>query len=414
VDAWMQDAINVQKKLPCVDLIVSQKGRVVCEYHNKGVATTKGNGDMIYRMYSMTKPVVTIAAMILLEEGRFQLDQPVYKYLGDKWKKENMKVVDLAQTAATKSLVTVPCNSDITLDQLITHTSGLSHGLSDPRQGNVVDAYYADKKISGGECILLEPKETGLPNLQAFCDTIVACPLLYQPGEHWQYSYGLEVMGRIIEMISGSKDLNEFVQERICKKLGMCDTTFFLNQDQELRLCPFYFAKNGFLLPEPTHFPSYCSGSAGLFSTMNDYHLLCRMLLRGGVGDNGQRILSPRTVEWMMENHLRRDARPIAIKEMSIFDFNVPSGLGFGYGGAVFVDSGYPHLLVSKGEYSWAGATSTNFWIDPEEEIVVVFMTSVFEDDKKNFPITAMLHSLVYGALDETTGHPKPAITQVQ
>jgi len=414
VQDWMEKAMNVDKRLPCVELIVSQKGRILCEYHNHGLFVPKIPGDVIYRQYSMTKPVVTVAAMILFEEGKFQMDEPVWKYLGDRWKKENMKVVDVAATTATKSLVTVPCQSDVTIDQLLTHTSGLSHGLSDPKQGNIVDAYYANVGISGSECILLSPRETGLPTLQTFCDKLVECPLLYQPGANWQYSYGIEVMGRIIEILSGAKDLNEFVQERICKRLGMTDTTFFLSAEQELRLCPFFFAKDGFLLPEATHFPTYCSGSAGLFSTMRDYHIFSRMILRGGVGDNGERILAPRTVEWMAQNHLHRGSNPATIKELSIFDFTVPEGYGFGYGGAIAVDTGYSHVMASPGEWSWAGATSTSFWVDPREEIVVVFMTSVFDSDKESFPLTGMLHSLVYGSLDESKAHPKTFPAAVQ
>jgi len=407
LQAWATDAI-AQQKLPCVEILVWHKGKVICEHHDRGIATIRSDaGELIYRLYSMTKPIVTCAAMSLYEEAKFQLDTPVWRILGDKWKKDNMKVVDLAESVKTKSLVTVPCRSDITLGQLLTHTSGLSHGLTDPRQGNIVDGIYAAAGISGAECILLSPKETGLPSLQVFCDKLVECPLLFQPGTAWQYSYGLEVMGHAIELLT-KKTLEEFVQERICGPLQMKDTTFFLSKDQELRLCPFYFAKDGMLLPEQTHFPSYCSGSAGLFSTLRDYSVFCRAMLRGGLGDNGQRILSPKTVEWMMQNHLHKNGEESTIRELSILDQTLPFGFGFGFGAAVAVNTSFDRLIVSKGEWSWAGAASTNFWVDPEEDIVVVFMTSVLESDREGFPLTSNLHSLVYGALDETKAHPKP------
>jgi CubicO group peptidase (beta-lactamase class C family) len=412
MDEYLGGLIN-QQRIPCAELLVSHKGKIVCHYKNLGGLKKPEGGEFIYRQYSMTKPVVTCAVMALFERGLFQLNQPVYLFLGDKWKKENMMVLDLAKMAETKKIEMIPCQTDITLGQLMTHTSGLSHGLSHPGDGNPLDDIYTANGISADDCILLRPDKTGLPSLQVFCEKLSECPLLFQPGANWNYSYGMEVMGRIVELLSGASNLDAFIQENICKKLGMTDTTFFLSPAQQARLCPFHMyypdavPPANKLVPESTHFPVYCSGSAGLFSTTSDYHKFSRAILRGGLGDNGQRILSSSTVEWMMQNHLRKGIEPTTVREMSLLPFMVTPGFGFGFGGSIATDSGYDYQITNVGEFSWAGATSTEFWVDFQEDLVAVFMTSVWEPDKQKFPLYAILHAITYGALNDTQRHPQ-------
>jgi CubicO group peptidase (beta-lactamase class C family) len=409
---WIDDSI-ARGRLPTAEVIVRHKGREIAHYRNPGLAKTPvpGEASAIYRLYSMTKPVVSLAVMLLFEEGKFQLSEPVWKFLGPKWKKQNMKVLDLAAADTGKPEATVPCKKSITIFHLLTHTSGLSHGLSPPELNQPLDNYYASVGLGSGSTLLpTEKKVPGGPvTLQELCDRLAECPLLFQPGEHWQYSYGVDLLGRIVEVVSG-QGLEEFVQERIFRPLGMIDTTFFLPKEKAGRLSDVWLPPMGknrklksfgaSLAPLP-----FASGSGGLYGTASDYMLFAEMLRQGGVGINNVRIASRKTIQFMTINHLRstnKDRQPRTISQMSLRNFAAehPPGLGFGLGFGVWTNP-TDAVMEFDGSFFWAGAASTHFFVNRQEELTVVFCTQILLADPIQYPIMQALRSLAYGALED-------------
>ena len=421
--SWL-DAQIAQGKLPTGEMLVHHKGRLVMQYRNAGLVAPsvspegRQNEATIYRLYSMTKPVVSMALMLLFEEGKFQLNEPAWKYLGEKWKKQNMKVMDAEASAKSNSMVTVPCSRSITIHHLLTHTSGLSHGLSIPGVNDPIDAHYRAVGLDS-TYTLLRRKERGSLTLQEFCDRLAECPLLFQPGNHWHYSYAVDLIGRIVEVVSG-QPLEEFLQQRIFSKLGMTDTSFAVPKEKSHRLCDLWLpplpGKGGLksigkgILASP-----FQSGSAGLFGTSHDYMLFAEMLLNKGIARSGEHIISAKTLEWMTLNHLRdhqSPARPVkTIREMAFKHLanDQPPGVGFGLGFAVVHDVPFDALIGSVGSYFWAGAASTHFWIDPQEDLAVVFCTQILLADPFEYPTVQTLRSIVYGSLEYETAAPQPS-----
>ena len=347
-------------KLPCAQVQVWRRGALALD-EVLGLADRERNRplekDAIFRIYSMTKPVTSVAFMMLVEQGLVALDDPVAKFIPG-W--ANLGVFAAGTDAGWAT--TPPARPMLMID-LLRHTSGLTYGFQ--MQGNI-DAAYRKLKVA---------EDLRLGTLQEFIDKLAKLPLVFSPGESWNYSVSTDVLGYLVETISGMP-FADFLERNIFQPLGMVDTAFTVPADKKHRLTACYAA--GVLGsravkagppplqddPEtspyltPTDFPS---GGGGLTSTMADYMRFARMLLNGGELD-GARLLSPKTLQLMTANHL-------------------PGG---------------------KGDFFWGGAASTFFWVDPVEDLTVVFMTQLLPSSA--YAVRRELRTLVYSAFTEAAG----------
>ena len=337
----------------------------------------------LFRIYSMTKPVTAVAAMVLYERGDIELSDPVTRFL------PAFAQMRVCTGGPAGPPVTEPAARPVTLWHLLTHTAGLTYGF---HRAHPVDALYRQ----AGHDI---EAPAGCALAQA-CETWARLPLLFQPGTEWNYSVATDVLGRVVEIVSG-QSLGDFCAGQIFGPLGMPDTTFTVPQRDRPRLAQLYRITAAGLTPDDTlaatvtqagrgHF-----GGGGLVSTTGDYLRFAGMLLRQGTLD-GVRILSPQTVRFMLRNHLpggqdlRSYGRPMNAESPL-------GGVGQGLGVSVVLDpvrAGYP---TSAGEAGWGGAASTVFWVDPAQDLVVVFMTQALPS--AGLPIRGKLHQLVHQAI---------------
>jgi len=360
-------------KLAGIITVVARKGRIV-HFETVGKLNLETGerlrDDSLFRIYSMSKPIVTTAAMMLFEEGKFQLGDPVEKYLPPF--KGARVLVDGAE---------VEQDHPFTIRELMSHSAGLTYGIFGD---TTVDRAYRDAGILQKE------------NLEEMVEALGKIPLLYQPGTRWVYSVSADVLGRLVEVVSG-QPLDRFLRDRLFQPLGMNDT-FFQVPAGKLERFGTNHARNkeGELVvvdkPETSRFAkevTFFSGGGGLVSTAMDYLKFSQMMLNGGEL-NGVRILSPNTVEIMTRNHLGPGVvtgfgeRPGAA---GAFGF----GLGFGVATTEPLTS-----LGSKGEYTWGGMAGTIFWNDPHEELTAVLMVQMMQNP---WPLRAQFHNLVYQAI---------------
>lgn len=340
--------------------------------------------DTIFRIYSMTKPVTSVAAMMLWEEGAFELSTPVSKFIPE------FEDVRVYVRGSSNKPLTVPASETMTVWHLLTHTSGLSYGF---HHAHAVDEMYRARGF-----------EWSWPQgatLESACSTWASLPLLFQPGAEWNYSNSTDVLGRIVELVGG-RPLDEFFAERIFEPLGMVDTGFWAAPDKQDRLAALYAVAPN--VPSPFRWddmgkvvldkPSLFSGGGGLVSTAADYHRFCRMLLGKGELD-GSRLLAPRTVEYMTRNHLPGDA-DLAGFGRPLFAETSYAGVGFGLGFQVIVDPVRYGLPANPGEFAWGGAASTTFAVDPKDELILIFMTQLLPSS--TYPIRSELRQLIYQA----------------
>src|SRR5579864_4497251 len=324
--------------------------------------------DCIFRVASMSKPITSVAIMMLAEQGKLDIGAPVAQYLP-----EFKDVTVGLEKAAPKRPMTV--------HDLLRHTSGLTYGLF----GNsAVDQLYRQSNFFASK------------SLAEMVSTIAHLPLLHQPGEFWEYSVSTDVLGRIVEVVSGM-DLDRFVSENITHPLGMPDTGYYLNASQAARLAhadvPISLAAS-----DPTVKPAILSGGGGMLSTAPDYARFCQMLLNGGELD-GIRILAPKTVTLMTSDQLPPATErhtPVAIV-LDAFGPTPEMGTSFGLGFAVRTDPGRNPVPGSVGDFSWAGITGTYFWVDPRENLVAVLM--IQSSRSVNVPYWRQTRTLVYQAL---------------
>lgn len=337
--------------------------------------------DTIVRIYSMTKPVTSVAAMLLYEEGHFQLSDPVSKFLPE------LKDLRVYESGEGDAIKTRPAAREMTIRDLLSHTSGLSHGMLST--GPIADAY----KLHG-----VSPGirgQNGSKTLAEMVKRLTRVPLANDPGAEWRYGVSTDVLGRLVEVISG-KPLDVFFEERIFRPLKMTDSGFSVPKGKRKRFAVNYGpsadgktvvyddSKTSRYRKRPTFF----AGGAGLVSTAEDYWRFCQMLLNGGELD-GVRLLSPKTVELMTTDHLPDDWP----------DIGPYPGSGFGLGFAVTRNVARSWTLGSVGNYGWGGFASTWFWIDPKEELIVVFMTQLLPASA--YPLRNELKTLIYQALTD-------------
>jgi CubicO group peptidase (beta-lactamase class C family) len=379
-------------RLPGWLVTVSRHGRLahVSCYGSRDIeAGLAVEPDTLWRIYSMTKPVTSVAAMMLYEEGAFELSDPVSAFI------PSFAQARVYAGGPDLRPVTAAATGPVRIWHLLTHTAGLTYGF---HRVHPVDAMH---RTAGFEWA----SPPGVDLVRA-CDIWAGIPLLFEPGTEWNYSVATDVLGRVIEVVSG-RSLDEFLTARILRPLGMSDTAFWVGDGDAERLAALYTPGTGgkavrldALGAMARERPAMLSGGGGLVSTAADYHRFTQMLLhRPGspAGElEGTRLLSPRTVGYMARNHLPGGldldtfGRPLYAE----FPFR---GIGFGLGFAVVTDPVAAQVVCSAGELSWGGAASTAFWIDPQEQLTVSFFTQLLPSSAHR--IRPQLRQLVYQAL---------------
>lgn len=340
--------------------------------------------DTIFRIYSMSKPVTSIALMMLLEEGRFQLTDPVYKFIPS-WREHRVWV-----EGEGEAMVTRAPKAPMTVQHLLCHTAGLTYGGFLPGLELPVDPAYAAAGIS----------RAGTDTLQEFVEKLAKVPLLYEPGSRWSYSMSTDVCGYLVEVISG-QSFESFLQERLFGPLDMPDTGFSVSDAQLDRFAACYERAPDKSLrlqddPETSRYrsaPAAPSGAGGLVGTVSDYANFCEMLLQKGQF-RGKQIIGRPILELMTRNHLGDHS----LAQMAVGGFSETSndGVGFGLGFATTMDAAASGT-VGEGDFYWGGLASTLFWVDPIEDLYAIFMAQLIPSSTFNF--RGQIKNLVYGAL---------------
>jgi CubicO group peptidase (beta-lactamase class C family) len=385
ISTWMKGWVDAGK-LPGMTVAVMRRGELA-------FAETCGNADVernkpmrpdtIVRIYSMTKPLTSVAIMMLYEQGRFQLDDPISKFIPGF---ANQRVF----TGGSRGKIdTAPAERDINFRDLLTHTSGLTYGMM---ESNAVDAIYRAK-----DGVDFQTADTSLKQVVEKAATI---PLIAQPGKAWNYSISTDVLGYLVEVISGQR-FETFMLDKVIKPLGMIDTDFHVPADKHDRFAANYNvgpdgklkllddpAKSRYLAPRKVN-----SGGGGLVSTASDYLRFCKFMLNKGELD-GVRLLGRKTVELMTSNHLKGDMGDMGAPKFSESTY---LGIGFGLGFSVMIDPAKAQILGTPGEYAWGGAASTAFWCDPKEDMAVVLLTQLMPSS--TYPIRRELRVLSYQAI---------------
>ncbi len=358
VDAAMKKAVDDGVVTGIVTLVLRHGKIVATTVHGYQDAAKKlpMRKDAIFRIYSMTKPITGVAMMKLYEQGKWQPDDPVSRFIPELANLQVYAGTDSAGKVSLEKPVHAP-----TVGELMTHTAGFTYGFF----GNTpVDKQYVSERLFSA------------PTLHAFVEKLAGIPLVYQPGSQWVYSVAVDVQGYLVEKLSG-KPLPEFMRQEIFEPLGMTDTAFNVPAEKMDRLATVYrFDPKAGLTPVPhdpnvTAVPGLASGGGGLYSTARDYARFAQMLANGGTL-NGVRILAPSTVALMRANHL-----PDSLREGNRFGIGVQRirpGFGFGYDVAVFDDPFKAGSTTGKGTFLWDGAAGTWFWVDPTNDIVFIGM----------------------------------------
>jgi CubicO group peptidase (beta-lactamase class C family) len=343
--------------------------------------------DTIFRIYSMTKPVTSVALMMLVEEGRIALDEPVHRYIPE-WKQLGV----FAAGTHKLGFQTTPVKRPMQIVDLLRHTAGLTYGFQ--LRTNVDEAYRREK--------IGEIEKAG--TLADMIAALAKIPLEFSPGDAWNYSVATDVCGWLVEVVSGQK-FEDFLSDRLFKPLGMVDTGFHVRDGQGHRLASCYQPNrsggmdlqddcrtSSFLAP-----PSFISGGGGLVSTAGDYLKFAQMLLNGGTL-GGHRYLGRKTLDLMTANHLP-GGNSLSGLSRSLFSEAAYDGVGFGLGFATTLQSSRTLMPGSDGDYFWGGAASTFFWVDPQEDLIGLFMTQLMPSS--TYPVRREVRTMVYAALDD-------------
>jgi CubicO group peptidase (beta-lactamase class C family) len=384
VEAWMRQQV-ASGRLAGVEVMINRRGRTAfhrCQGKADVARNADATPDTIYRIYSMTKPLTAVAVMMLYEDGRFQLDDPITRFLPE------FRGQRVFAGGGYGAVATEPAKRSITFRDLLTHTSGLTYGFM---QATPVDAMYRAQKLE------LPGAEEPLADIMA---RLAKVPLIAQPGTQWNYSVASDLLGHLVAVISG-QPFETFLRERVTAPLGMADTDFFVSSDKVGRFAACYEkgpdgrprliddpATSRFLTP-----PKAPSGGGGLVGTARDYMRFCQMLLNRGV-DGPERLLGRKTVELMTMNHLDGDMAAMGQPRFAESNYH---GIGFGLGFSVTLDPARAQIIGSPGEYAWGGMASTAFWVDPHEDMAVVMMTQLVPSS--TYPIRRELRVLTYQAI---------------
>jgi len=388
-------------RLPAAQVLVARKGKTVFECV-LGLADRERKAplasDTIYRIASMTKPVTSVALLMLVEEGRVALGDPVHDFIPS-WRDLGVFV-----SGAPGAFQTRPPATPMRVIDLLRHTAGLTYGL--PTRTNV-DAAYREVGIvkhlknSSDEN---DPQNT----VDEMIEKLAAVPLDFAPGEAFNYSVATDVIGYLVGKISG-EPFETFLEKRIFQPLSMVDTAFHVPDAKHARLAASYGLGQGGAVvleddPQKSPFlkpPRFVSGGGGLVSTAADYMKFCNMLVNGGKAPDGARLLAPKTIELMALNHLP-GGRELMEVSRTPYAATGNFGLGFGLGVACTIDVARTEVAGSVGSFFWAGGTGPTFWCDPKEELAVVFMTQLTPFGY--YPIARELRTLVYSAIEEPNG----------
>lgn len=375
-------------KLAGVLTLVARRGRVAyldARGHLELERRRPVGPDSVFRIYSMTKPITSVGLMMLYERGRFQLDDPVHRFIPS-W--EFLRVFVAGNHPVFR---TAPVERPMTIRDLLTHTSGLTYGFLE--QTNVDAAY---RKL--GVADRTRPGYT----LRDMVETLAGLPLVFSPGTRWNYSVSTDVVGHLIEVISGQR-LDAYLREHVLGPLGMEDTGFVVGDGQVPRLAANYERQaDGSLrlIDDPARSQyrecSFFSGGGGLLSTAPDY-LRFASLLRGRGELDGVRLLGRKTVELMTTNHLPGGRELTELAQAGMFTETAYGGMGFGLGFSIMQSPARAQILGTPGEYAWGGAASTAFWIDPAEDLIVILMTQLMPSS--SYPLRRELRVLSYAAL---------------
>ena len=382
-------------KLAGIQTLVARKGKVV-HFKSTGLRDVENNKkiekDTIFRIYSMTKPITSVALMQLFEQGLFQLADPVSKFLPEF---KNPKVF---LSGSYPHFMTSPAEREITVRDLLTHTAGLTYGFH--YRTNVDHAY---RKVWSGP--RGDNTDFSFPplDLENFSKSIASLPLEFSPGDKWNYSVATDICGRLVEVLS-DMTLDAYFSKYIFKPLKMKDTSFYVPKNKLSRFAACYErtpkeylrlqdsgdAKSGY-----SSMPLHLSGGGGLVSTTEDYFNFCQMLLDGGLFE-GKRLLSRKTIELMTSNHLPENQDMVTMGSEGSFSEIRYKGVGFGLGFGVNIDLADTQNSGSVGSYNWGGAASTFFWVDPKEELICILMTQLMPSGY--YPIRMQMQSMVYSS----------------
>lgn len=385
IDGFLKNAYLDSSRLPCALVRVMHKGELVHESVQGFADVASGrpiDRDTIFRIYSMTKPIVSVALMMLVEEGRLQIDDPVHRYIPS-WK--NLRVYE-GGTLKTGWKTGAPRRPMQVID-LLRHTAGLTYGF---QLNTNVDAAY--RRLGIGEI------EKGDMTLARMIELLAELPLEFSPGDWWNYSVATDVVGWLVQVISGMP-LEDYLERRIFRPLGMVDTGFHVRDGQAHRLATCYQPnpKGGLSVQdqaETSSFlkpPSFVSGGGGLVSTADDYMRFAEALRTGT-----PRLVGRKTLELMTANHLP-GGKDLPQLSRSAFSEAAYEGVGFGLGFATTTAVHKTMIAGNKGDYFWGGAASTFFWVDPAEELSVLFLTQLIPSS--TWPVRRQLRTMVYSAV---------------
>ncbi len=349
------------------DVLVARRGRVALR-STAGLADREAGlpvaEDTLWRLYSMTKPVTSVAVMQLFEAGLLRLRDPLQEFIPE------FADTGVFAGGTASEPETVPVEEPITIAHLLTHTAGLTYPFI---QQHPVDEAY---RLAAVDVL------SWAGDLESTVATLAGLPLRHQPGSRWSYSMATDVLGRVVEVVSG-RPFAEYLRENVFEPVGMPDTSFAVADADVGRFAACYTPEPGTLAPvlfdapatSSFRDPGWCSGGGGLVSTTIDYNRFCQMLLAGGSADGG-RVVGPRTLDLMMRNHLPGGADLTAFGD-PLYHEGFFDGVGFGLGFAVVEDAAAGRVHATEGECSWGGMASTAFWVDPAEDLSAVFMAQL-------------------------------------
>ncbi len=388
IPAFLQTKYVDSGRLPHAATLVSRGGEIA---HLSCIGDARPGEalkeDAIFRIASMTKPITSIAFMMLVEEGKVALSDPLVKYCPE-FRETGVFVAG----GGNVPFLTRPPARPIRMVDLLRHTAGLTYSF---QERTPVDAAYRKTRIDDFDADY---------TMDSFIAALAGIPLQFDPGAHWNYSMATDVLGAVVERIEG-KPFGEVLQERIFGPLGMVDTGFKVPADQQHRLtdCHVFDPKEKMKLfdsGERSRWAkdrSFHSGGGGLVSTLSDYHRFCLMLLGGGKLD-GTRIISRKTLALMTSNHLIGGG-DLTQHSVGVFSEDENAGIGFGLGFAVTLDPARAGIPGSAGDFYWGGMFSTGFFVDPVEQICMVFMTQLMPSS--TYPVRREVKTLVHAALDD-------------